>query len=304
MKINQFDFEELKGFKSAQSIAYDVVRQAGNELKAGDTEKQACARVSELLKERGISEMFHQPFAWFGDRTAFKDIQKDEDFFATDRQLKNGMSVILDVAPIHNGYACDIGYSFSYGKNDDVVAMQRVLIECRDFIIRGVRARKSMRRIYRELDGLIASRGFVNVHRVYPERVLAHRVVRFESGRGLPRLLRSLRIMGFSLPIYVWLLGRTALSRLIPAIQSPLWNDGPESEHAALPGIWAVEPHIATQDYSSGAKWEEMLVVTEDEAYWLDDEVPHCQHAREKGWWPVDAMRKPGRRPSKVAVAA
>lgn len=304
LKINEFDFEELRGFKSAQSIAYEVVRRVGAELKAGTSERQACARISELLAEQGVTEMFHEPFAWFGDRSAFKDIEKDADFYPTNRQLKTGMSVILDVAPICDGYACDIGYSFSYGKNDDVESMQQVLMECRDFIIKAVRARKSMRQIYRELDGLIASRGYVNVHRIYPERVLAHRVVRFENSVGLPRLLRSFRFMGFSLPIYVWLLGRTALSRVIPSVQSPLWNDGAESAHAPLPGIWAVEPHIATPDYSSGAKWEEMLVVTEDEAYWLDDEVPHCQLAREKGWWPTAVIAKPVRRKTKISVAA
>lgn len=287
MKIDQFNFDELQGFKSAQAIAYDVVRQVGKELKAGMTELQAAARISELLNERGVSGMFHEPFAWFGDRTAFKNIQQDSDFLPTARVLEKGMAVILDVAPIIDGYACDIGYSINFGKNAEMEAMQKVLMECRDFILKAVRARKSMRQIYRELDGLIASRGYVNVHRIYPERVLAHRVVRFEGSRA-ERFLQRYRVMGFGLPVYVWLLGKAALAKLIPGIQSPLWNDGPESEHAPLPGVWAVEPHIATPDYSAGAKWEEMLIVTDEEAYWLDDDVPHCQQARKKGWWPAD----------------
>ncbi|MBQ0797393.1 M24 family metallopeptidase [Zhongshania sp.] len=287
MKIDKFDFDELEGFKTAQSLAYDVVRQVGNELQTGITEREACKRISALLAEHGVTDMFHEPFAWFCSRTAFKDIKKDSDFQATDRSLKKGMAVILDVAPIFDGYACDIAYSFSFGNNPDVEAMQKVLIECRDFILKSVRARKSMRLIYRELDGLIASRGFVNVHRLYPERVLAHRVARFEGSRS-QRFLQRYRVMGYGLPVYVWLLGKAALAKIIPSIQSPLWNDGAESDHAPLPGVWAVEPHIATPNYSAGAKWEEILVVTDEEAFWLDDDVPHCQLARKKGWWPVD----------------
>ena len=295
MKIDQFDFDELQGFKRAQAIAYDVVRQVGNELSEGISEREAAAKISALLEDHGVSGMFHEPFAWFGDRTAFREIQKDQDFLPTDRRLQAGMAVILDVAPIIEGYACDIGYSFSFGENEQVEAMQQVLMECRDFILKAVRARKSMRQIYRELDGLIASRGFVNVHRIYPERVLAHRVVRFEGSRS-ERFLQRFRVMGFGLPVYVWLLGKAALAKLLPFVESPLWNDGAESEHAPLPGVWAVEPHIATPDYSAGAKWEEMLIVTESEVFWLDDEVPHCLLAREKGWWPAAHVGGPLRR--------
>jgi hypothetical protein len=34
-------------------------------------------------------------------------------------------------------------------------------------------------------------------------------------------------------------------------------------------GIWAVEPHVRADGF--GAKFEELLVVDEDRAYWLDD---------------------------------
>jgi hypothetical protein len=228
--------------------------------------------------------MFHEPFAWFGDRTAFRDIRADADFLPTERALEKGMAVILDVAPICDGYAADIGYSTSLGRNAEVEALQKVLIECREFILQSVRARKSFRQIYRELDGLIARHGLLNVHRIYPERVLAHRLVRFGDSR-LQHFLQRFRVQGFGLPSYAWVLGKAALARLLPGrVESPLWNDGPESDHAPLPGLWAVEPHIATPDYRAGAKWEEILVVTEDDAYWLDDAVPHCALARRKGW--------------------
>jgi hypothetical protein len=303
MKFEQFNLDELQAFRSTQKLAFNCVQAVEKKLRAGMTEQEACVLMSDYLRAKGVEQMFHNPFAWFGDRTAFNGFGKDTDFLPTDRKLEKGMAVVLDVAPIRDGYTTDIGYSTSFGKNPDVEELQKVLLECRDFILQAVRARKPFRQIYRELDGVIARRGFLNVHRVYPERVLAHRVFRYEHSR-VQRFLQRFRVMGFGLPSYVFVLGKAAIAKVFPRlIESPLWNDGPESDHAPSPGLWAVEPHIATPDYRAGAKWEEILVVTEDDAYWLDDEVPHCELARKKGWWPATAaVATPSRK--KLAVAA
>ena len=287
MKLSRFNLEELQAFRSTQKLAYDCVRAVEKQLKAGMTEREACALMKDDLRKRGVTQFFHEPFAWFGDRTALRGFGPDTDFLPTDRKLETGMPVVLDIAPIRNGYAADIGYSTSFGRNADVEAMQHALMECRDFILKSVRARKPFRQIYRELDGVIARHGFLNVHRIYPKRVLAHRVFRYERS-PVQRFLQRFRVMGFGLPTYLYVLGRSTVARMFPRwMNSPLWNDGPESDHPPLPGLWAVEPHIATIDCSAGAKWEEILVVTDDDAFWLDDEVPHCERARMKGWWPA-----------------
>ncbi len=63
---------------------------------------------------------------------------------------------------------------------------------------------------------------------------------------------------------------------------SPVWNDGVESNHRPIAGLWAVEPHIGL--HGVGVKWEELLVISDNGAYWLDDQVPHVQEALKKGW--------------------
>ena len=50
---------------------------------------------------------------------------------------------------------------------------------------------------------------------------------------------------------------------------------------APTPGLWAVEPHLGFRGV--GAKFEELLVVTEDDAWWLDDEVPHVRRWQARG---------------------
>ena len=44
------------------------------------------------------------------------------------------------------------------------------------------------------------------------------------------------------------------------------------------PGLWAIEPHISKDDI--GVKFEEIMVVTDNKAYWLDDELPHVEFWR------------------------
>ena len=62
---------------------------------------------------------------------------------------------------------------------------------------------------------------------------------------------------------------------------SPLWSSDSRSDHPPTPGLWAVEPHLGFRGV--GAKWEELLVVTDDDAFWLDDDVPHVRRWAQRG---------------------
>jgi hypothetical protein len=57
-----------------------------------------------------------------------------------------------------------------------------------------------------------------------------------------------------------------------------VWNLDGCADVPASPGIWAVEPHIGKGPV--GAKWEELLVVTDKTAFWLDEDVPHVRRWR------------------------
>src|SRR5690606_31757968 len=96
--------------------AVDVAR----DLAPGVTEKEAARELGQRLRDEGVRSFFHQPFAWFGDRTCFRGFRTPLDFFPSGRRLEAGMPAILDVAPILEGYAADIGYAFSCGSNSIV----------------------------------------------------------------------------------------------------------------------------------------------------------------------------------------
>ena len=293
MQINGFKTQDLKHFSAVQKLAYEVVEAVQARLKTGMTEKDAVQMLRAELQSRGVENNFHDPFAWFGDRAAFKNFWINIKFLPSKTKLQKGMPVILDIAPIVDGYSADIGYCFVHGGDPMVDAMDRTLLQVRDHILQAVRAGKTMRAIYQEVDAIVEGAGFINVHRYYPHRVLGHRLGRIQTNA-----LHKLRWLGFGLPTYVKLTGRTWLAKVFPKlIETPLWNNGRECDHPVPEGVWAVEPHLATPDQRVGTKWEEILVVTKDNAYWLNDEATHCRRATAKGWW------KSTQRPAVEALA-
>jgi len=258
---------DLDRYQAAQQLAYRCATEIAADLRPGVTEKEVTRRMRAWLEAAGTEDWFHLPFAWFGDRTAFRGFRVPLQFFPTSRRLEPGMPFILDCAPVVGGVAADIGFTSSLGPNAEVDRLLDDLTAHRRLIVDLVAAGHTKRRIYQAVDELAASQGYDNRHREYPFRVLAHRVGPLR-GRGENRTaggfgLRSLRM-----------LARTAL---VGARQGrgPLWADGRHDDNPPLPGLWAVEPHLGRGPV--GAKFEELLLVTPDGARWLDDDLPHVR---------------------------
>lgn len=266
-RVARLTEDEIARFRAMQRLAYAGAEEVAAGLEPGVTEREATRRLRETLVARGVDDWFHVPFAWFGDRSAFRGFWLPHKFFATGRRLEEGMPFILDCAPIRAGYVADIGFAGCIGENRVFEQLMTDLAAYRTFIRERVAARDTFRAIYEGVDELITRQGYDNRHRVYPGRVIAHQVGVVRK-RGPKQVvagfgLRSLRTLGQEL-ILERLEGR-----------SPLWADGRASDHAPTPGLWAVEPHIGFRGV--GVKFEEILVVTEDDAYWLDDDLPHVR---------------------------
>jgi Xaa-Pro aminopeptidase len=282
MTASSYSHAQLARFREVQQLAYRCAEEVADELHAGVTEKQAAAMLGSRLRQHGVRQFFHQPFAWFGDRTGFAGITQPLHFFPTDRQLELGMAAILDVAPIVDGYAADIGYSFACGDNAELDDLVAALEPFRAAILEHVSRGDTLAEIYRSVEDLLADLGVRNCHRHYPFGVLAHRVYHQPA---VP--LGQTPLLGFGLAAGAGLLAQSVVSRLpvrlrrvLPALGqgSPFCNTGPGSDVPPEPGLWAFEPHIARGDV--GAKWEELLVIEERRAYWLDDDLPHVRRWR------------------------
>jgi Xaa-Pro aminopeptidase len=274
-----YSSDELAQIKALQRVAYDCVEEVAAGLTAGVTEREAAERVGAALRARGVEGFFHTPFAWFGDRAGFwgfrppswrrplDNVAFARQFFPTDRRLEVGMSGILDAAPIRGGLCADIGYAFALGDNEDLAQARADLLEIRELVIEQVRAGRTMREIYRAVDAAIAELGYESAHALYPSRVLGHKIGRIPLAG-----LRSGMVAGFDARTYLYLGG--LIVRSLPGLRRlPLWNESAFSDARPSPGLWAIEPHIRKPGF--GAKWEEIMVVTDADAYWLDNDLPH-----------------------------
>ncbi|HEX2263042.1 MAG TPA: M24 family metallopeptidase, partial [Pseudonocardiaceae bacterium] len=183
------DPADLARFREVQQLAYTAAQAVGRTLKPGVTEKQAANRIREYLVERGVQDWFHTPFAWFGDRTAFRGFRTPFQFFPTHRRLEEGMPFILDCAPVRDGYMADIGYAGCLGTNRIYEQLMEDLSEYRTLIVDRVNDGVPLRQIYRDVDALITRQGYDNRHRVYPGRVIGHQIGKVHS--RLPKFIAA-----------------------------------------------------------------------------------------------------------------
>ncbi|MFT3928438.1 MAG: M24 family metallopeptidase [Myxococcales bacterium] len=264
---------ELQRFRRAQRLAYDCASAAVAMMKPGMTEREVAKFMKGWLLDHGVKEWFHQPFAWFGDRTAFRGFGGfHPGFFPTGRRLEPNMPFILDCAPSVDGAVGDIGYSGCLGENAALDLLMDDLAAHRALIVKLVKERRSMAEVSRAVDALCMKQGVEPRHKAYPFSVLAHRVSALDPQK------RSFNLMRF---------GTKALSGLASDARkgrgegwSPLWSSAKRSDHAPVVGFWAVEPHLGFRGV--GAKFEEILVITDHDAYWLDDDLPHVKRWNER----------------------
>ncbi len=282
MSVESYDLDDLNEFRKVQKLAYDAALETAQQLRVGMSEKETVQLFENILSRMGAKAYFHAPFAWFGDRTRFVGFKRPLDFNLlnglphfgnefqpSNRRLQKGMAVILDVAPILNGYSADIGYAFAFGEHPAVDKARYDLKEFRTLILEEVLKEKSISEIYESVNRLIRELGYENCHALYPAGVLGHKVGKIPLAN-----LPSPRIQGFQLQTLGYLLAQEIKNLIrLPGNQSPLWNE--VTTGRLEEGLWAVEPHIGRDDF--GVKWEEILVVTSNNAYWLDDDLPHVR---------------------------
>ena len=247
---------DLDKMKEAQKLSYDCAITIGKELREGWTEKQTAKLMDTYLKDHGVKNFFHSSFAWFSERTAFEGIKTYIGFLPSNRTYTSDMVVILDTAPIINDYIADIGFTFSKVKNEELIKARELLIEFRNDILLGFQNKLASAEIWKQVDLKLKDQGYENAYEKYPFSVLGHKV-----GKAKLNKWRS-----FTAPFGI----QAYASILAGGIRSSLL--GPHNDTNPI-GAWAIEPHIGQKTF--GAKFEEMLIVKENEVFWLDDDVPH-----------------------------
>jgi hypothetical protein len=267
IKSKRFTNRELDTFRSRQQTCFQIQTELASELREGVTEKEIAAALFTRYRKAGAGNFFHLPVALFGDRTGLPGRWGIGKFYPRDNRLKQGDAVILDGAPLFDGFMVDTSYSFCFGTNSKHDDMMRSLLDQRTKIEEAVNQKRSFLEIAQGVADDCSALGYEGVHEKHPGEVLGHRAVRVRGPQGW-------RLRGSDGASLSWFLMKSAQAKRLPR-QSPLWNRRPASDHPPTDGLWLVEPHFAADDF--GAKWEEILVIEGGRARWLEDEPPHVR---------------------------
>jgi Xaa-Pro aminopeptidase len=269
IKSKDFSQPELARFRDLQRTSFSILEKTAAQLTGGETEKEvAHALVSDYRKE-GADSFFHLPVVLFGERTALPGDWSVGKFFPKSKTLANGDSVILDAAPLFSGYLVDTSYSFCFGESMVHQQMMSHLAEYRDSVPEAINSGSSFKEVADTVLSTMAAGGYESAHTKHPGEVLGHRAIK------TPNIPFNLRLQGFDAVSLSWFKLKDSLAQSGLGRQSPLWNSMKSSAHPAHDGLWLVEPHAGMGKV--GAKWEEILLIENGEARWLDDSAPHIR---------------------------
>jgi len=265
-----FNPEQLARFKAFQRRAYEILEESAAALKPGVMETEVARGLRKKFHLAGARGYFHVPVVLFGERTSYPGAFGPFDAISTDRKLEEGDAVILDAAPIFDGYKVDTSYAYCFGANEDYDAADAALVEFRALLIALIKEGFAFREVAWKIDDRIRALGFENCHKKHIGAVLGHRLT---YAPQYP--VRMPKVWGLAPRQVSWFFYKSFQSRLGAPSQTPNWNASKQCRTNPQDGLWAMEPHIAHNGV--GVKFEEILVIDKGAVYWLDDDLPHLR---------------------------
>lgn len=253
---------DVDGFRRAQEVAFSCAKAAAREMRPGWTESRTGRWMLEWFGDHGIRAHLHKPIVAFGERTLAPTRQWGP-ARGEGRSLQDGDVVILDCAPVVDGYTGDIAYTASASPNAELLRAQEFLSGLRARIPERFADPATADGVFDWIDQEIRTGGYGNAADGYVDQVIGHRVYRHG------RILRS---VGWFLPEkpFGWIPSWHGVGFLLNVSRHGIYPEelGP-LHRGPKTGMWAVEPHVRVEGF--GAKFEEVLVVEREHAYWLDD---------------------------------
>ena len=168
IKTKGFTDKELSRFRDLQRTSFSILEEAASKLSGGETEKQVAHQLVKLYRTAGAGSFFHLPVVLFGERTALPGEWSVGNFFPKKKILKEGDSVILDAAPLFDGYLVDTSYSFCFGESDDHRAMMQHLAQYRDSVPAAINNGHSFKEIADQVLETMIGVGYEPVHTKHP----------------------------------------------------------------------------------------------------------------------------------------
>lgn len=126
--------EEVKSIKKAAALADAAENHACDQLKSGMTEKELAWILEKFLREEGSENLPFPIIVASGPNSALPHAQP------TDRPIKEGEPVVIDLGARINGYCSDITRTICYGKpGDDLSRIYRIVLEAQASATKSIR---------------------------------------------------------------------------------------------------------------------------------------------------------------------
>lgn len=232
--------ENIEGYVAARRFAKELGEEIAGRIKVGMTERDVEKLAGEVFRAHDVNQHWHMPVIGVGKGTS-----KLRNSFALGtglitryfRKVKENDIVLIDIAPVHNGYPGDYTTMHVLGKNPEfekfVSYAQDVAIE----IAKKITYDMIIRDAFKMSERLIKSRKKYTL--AFPPFIfLGHRLIRIPPNwQKLPE------------PGLMYLLLGKGGSFLKPGSNN------------LMDGLWIIEPYLLHDKY--GAKFEVLLLIDE-----------------------------------------
>ena len=230
--------EDLKGYLAARSFTRAIGEEIVNNIKVGMTEKEVEEVASLVFNKNGVKQHWHMPIIGVGEgSTKLRSMYAlvSSYFTGHKRILQEHDIILIDIAPIYNGYPADYTINHVIGSNPDLEALAAyahdVSIKIAEYIKEGMIVADVFHRA-QELTGKNPDYTLA-----YPPFVsMGHRLCR------IPPLWQKFPEAGLN-----YLLFRT---------------NGPfitSSNNTLMNGLWVIEPYLIYK--GRAAKFEQLVSI-------------------------------------------
>lgn len=118
--------KDMEGYLAARRFAMSLGKDITGKIKVGMTEKDAEEVASEIFRAHGVKQHWHMPIIGVGEgSTKLRSSYALASSFLTKhkRVLHENDIILIDIAPIYNGYPADYTITHVFGSNPELEAL-------------------------------------------------------------------------------------------------------------------------------------------------------------------------------------
>ena len=238
MNETELSDNELKGCIAARSFTRAIGDEIVSNIKVGMTEKEVEEVVSGVFKKNGVKQHWHMPVIGVGEgSTKLKSAYALASSYFTrhNRIVKDNDIVLIDIAPVYNGYPADYTINHVVGSNPDLEALIAYVRDVSLKIAAHVKEGMVVADVFSWGQELIGKNPEYTL--AYPPFVsMGHRLCR------IPTLWQRLPEAG--------------LNYLLFKTRGPFITS---SNNTMMNGLWIIEPYIMYKDRA--AKFEQPVFI-------------------------------------------